>query len=151
MKAEEAALERAIAFATDAHSGQVDKLGEPYIAHCRWVMDGVPDSDKRVAILHDVVEDTDYSLGAVAYYCRLSPTEVLALDLLTRRPGDSYDEFIGRCAAPPKGYEEAAPIVRRVKMRDVRHHLKRWRPEIGMDLKRRYERALARLTTEETT
>ena len=62
-------LERAIQFATEAHSGQFRKYtGEPYITHPLAVMEivrGVPGHTEEMlvaAVLHDVVEDTDVSL-----------------------------------------------------------------------------------------
>ena len=62
-------LERAIEFATQAHSGQYRKYtGEPYINHPLAVMEivrGVPGHTEEMlvaAVLHDVVEDTDVSL-----------------------------------------------------------------------------------------
>ena len=62
-------LERAIQFATQAHSGQFRKYtGEPYITHPLAVMEivrGVPGHTEEMlvaAVLHDVVEDTDVSL-----------------------------------------------------------------------------------------
>jgi hypothetical protein len=146
-------LERAVAFATEAHSGQVDKLGEPYIDHCLRVMDAVSGRAKRVAVLHDVVEDTEYSLGMVGWAARLSADEVLALSLLTRNYGQArtYSEYIGRLAEPPDGgFDLAAPLAREVKVADLRDDLGRWSPGVGMGLKRRYERALARLTEGET-
>jgi hypothetical protein len=51
-------LERAIAIATEAHTGQVDKAGTPYIAHPLRVIENVSTMDEKiVAALHDVVED----------------------------------------------------------------------------------------------
>jgi (p)ppGpp synthase/HD superfamily hydrolase len=51
-------LERAIQIAVEAHAGQVDKAGEPYILHPLRVMFGLDtDIEKIVGVLHDVVED----------------------------------------------------------------------------------------------
>lgn len=51
-------LERAIAIAAEAHTGQVDKAGAPYILHPLRVMLAMRTTDERiVAVLHDVVED----------------------------------------------------------------------------------------------
>lgn len=149
-------LERAIAFATDAHAGQTDKLGQPYIDHCLRVMDAVSEPAKRVAVLHDVVEDTDYSLGVVAWEARFSADDVLALSLLSRTWArafecETYADYIERIARPSSGFDVAGPIAREVKVADLRDHLDRWIPELGTDLKVRYERALARLTEGETT
>lgn len=53
-------LERAIEIAVKAHAGQVDKGGQPYILHPLRVMMAVATiEEKIVAVLHDVVEDSD--------------------------------------------------------------------------------------------
>ncbi len=54
-----ATLENAIALAVEAHRGQKDKNGTPYILHPLRVMFRVETEIERVvAVLHDVVEDT---------------------------------------------------------------------------------------------
>jgi (p)ppGpp synthase/HD superfamily hydrolase len=51
-------LERAIAIAAEAHAGQVDKAGAPYVLHPLRMMLGMSSNDERiVAVLHDVCED----------------------------------------------------------------------------------------------
>lgn len=53
-------LERAIAIAAKAHAGQTDKAGQPYILHTLRVMMAVTRAEEKiVAVLHDVVEDTN--------------------------------------------------------------------------------------------
>jgi len=53
-------LEQAISIASLAHEGQVDKGGESYILHPIRVMMKLKDEKQRiVAVLHDVIEDTD--------------------------------------------------------------------------------------------
>lgn len=53
-------LYRAAKIAEQAHAGQTDKTGRPYIEHCRRVVDAVETLDqKAVAYLHDVVEKSD--------------------------------------------------------------------------------------------
>ena len=55
-------LERALQIAVQAHAGQKDKNGEPYIFHLIRVMARCTSPDARiVALLHDVVEDTSVS------------------------------------------------------------------------------------------
>lgn len=61
-------VERAVAFATERHSGQVRKYtGEPYVSHCLEVLEivrsvGMGEVDQAVAVLHDTVEDTGTTL-----------------------------------------------------------------------------------------
>ncbi|PSB29764.1 HD domain-containing protein [Chlorogloea sp. CCALA 695] len=56
-------LTKAISIATSAHKNQVDKGGKPYIEHPLRVMKQMmSDAARIVAVLHDVIEDSDYSL-----------------------------------------------------------------------------------------
>ena len=57
-----ATLERAIEIARQAHAGQVDKGGADYIGHPLRVMGmGKTEEEKIVGVLHDVVEDSDWT------------------------------------------------------------------------------------------
>lgn len=94
-------LEKAIAMAVAAHSGQTDKSGRPYILHpLRLMCRMESDLDRVVAVLHDVIEDTSLTFGDLR--TEGFPQEILdALDCLTKRKAESYDEFIRRAAANP--------------------------------------------------
>ena len=60
-------LERAIQIATEAHKGQLDKSGKDYIGHPLRVMEmGRSEQEKIVGVLHDVVEDTDWTFERLA-------------------------------------------------------------------------------------
>lgn len=60
---DEHTLEKAIAIAAEAHTGAVGKAGEPFILHPLRVMLGVEgQSEQMAAVLHDVVEDTSWSV-----------------------------------------------------------------------------------------
>lgn len=60
-------LERAIEIATEAHRGQFDKAGNDYIGHPLRVMAaGKTTEEKIVGVLHDVVEDTDWTFERLA-------------------------------------------------------------------------------------
>ena len=53
-------LEKAIKIAVEAHTGQVDKGGNPYILHPLRVMLSLNSEEERiVGVLHDVVEDCE--------------------------------------------------------------------------------------------
>lgn len=89
-------LSKAIKIAYWAHNGQVDKAGAPYILHPIRVMTTL-DSDIECicAVLHDVVEDSDINFD----YLRregFSEEIIQVLDCVTKRAGESYDDFIGR-------------------------------------------------------
>lgn len=108
-------LEDAIILAATAHRGQCDKAGQPYILHPLTMMIRLRTADERlVAVLHDVVEDSDTTLDDLR---RLGYDEpiVQAVDHLTRRETESYEEFIARAAADP--------VARAVKIADLEHNL----------------------------
>ncbi len=112
-------LEDAITLALKAHNGQVDKAGQPYILHPLRVMLAVQGAGggyeaQIAAVLHDVVEDSAYSLDDLR---REGYSEVVltALDALTHRDGESYSDFIARA--------KANPIARQVKLADIEDNL----------------------------
>jgi (p)ppGpp synthase/HD superfamily hydrolase len=108
-------LEDAILLAVQAHRGQVDKVGQPYALHVLRVMFRLESEQERVvAVLHDVIEDTGYTPGDLR---KLGyPEEVLAaLDCLTRRSTETYEQFIERAAANP--------LARRVKLADLEDNM----------------------------
>jgi (p)ppGpp synthase/HD superfamily hydrolase len=113
---ESPSLKRAIEIATEAHRGQVDKANEPYILHSRRVMDQVESIDEKiVGILHDVVEkNSQWSLRRLEGE-GFTPKIIEAVDAMTRRAGESYDDLVSRAAANP--------ISRTVKMADLRDNI----------------------------
>ena len=103
-------LERAIQIAAEAHAGQVDKAGQPYILHPLRVMLRVQGENERIAaVLHDVVEDSSFTLEQLA--SEGFPSEVIqALAALTKQPGES------RLAAAQRASENAIALC--VKLAD---------------------------------
>jgi len=83
-------LQKADAIAEKAHAGQVCKGGEPYIEHPRTVAENLVDwEEKIVALLHDVCEDTPWTVKQLQ--AEGFPTHLcLAIDLLTKKEGQSY-------------------------------------------------------------
>ena len=62
-------LEDAIELAVKAHKGQKDLSGKAYILHPLRVMHKMDtDAERIVAILHDVTEDTEYTIGLISNY-----------------------------------------------------------------------------------
>ncbi len=93
--------ERAIAIAIDAHRDQVDKQGLPYIHHLLRVMLAVNEPERRqVAVLHDLIEDTSWSVLDLRE-AGLSDKVIAAVELLTRNESDSYCDYVIRIAANP--------------------------------------------------
>ncbi len=115
MSAVPSALEEAIALAVEAHRGQRDKAGAPYILHPLRIMGSMQtETEKVVAMLHDVVEDTEWTIERLRE--RGFVEEVLtAVDALTRRPEESYEAFVDRAATNP--------VARRVKIADLEDNM----------------------------
>ena len=92
-------LNKAIEIAAKAHAGQLDKGGKPYILHpLRVMMNFCADDDENAqicAVLHDVVEDTAITLDDLRFE-GFSEEIIAALGCLTKRDGESYDDFISR-------------------------------------------------------
>ena len=111
-------LEDAIVLAAQKHKGQVDKAGAPYILHPLRVMNFLAreaSQDERiVAVLHDVPEDCGVSFEDLAAW-GYSPQVLEALELVTRRADETYQEFIERLS--PNS------MARRVKMCDLRDNM----------------------------
>ena len=136
-------LEDAIALAVEAHRGQRDKANQPYILHPLRVMFRLEGEIERiVGVLHDVVEDCDLTFDDLR---RLGYNEevVTALDHVTRRQDETYDEFVERSLQHP--------IARRVKQADLEDNMDVRRlptPPDNKDLQRlaRYRRAWNRIT-----
>ena len=95
-------LERAIEIATAAHRGQLDKAGNDYITHPLRVMAAGKTADEKiVGVLHDVVEDTEWTFEMLS--AEGFSAEVLeALRCITKlSDGEPYDKFIARVKTNP--------------------------------------------------
>ena len=90
-------LERAIEIATEAHRGQFDKAGNDYIGHpLRVMVAGKTTEEKIVGVLHDVVEDTDWTFERLAAE-GFSVEIIEALRCVTKlSENEPYDKFIAR-------------------------------------------------------
>lgn len=83
----------AMRIAYKAHDGQIDKVGVPYIMHPLHVAESMPDeSTTIVALLHDVLEDTNVCEEELAIY--FSDEVMTALKLLTHEKGVPYMDYI---------------------------------------------------------
>lgn len=95
-------LRRAIDIAKEAHKGQVDKAGNEYIDHPLRVMVAVHSvSEKIVGVLHDVIEDTDWTFERLE--AEGFTTEIIeALKCVTKLSKDEpYNAFIERVKTNP--------------------------------------------------
>lgn len=138
-------LQRAIDIATAAHKGQVDKAGVPYIEHPMRVMNaGATIDEKIVGVLHDVVEDSDWTFDALE--AEGFPAHIItALHHITKREGEPYDKFIIRV--------KKNPLATAVKLNDLTDNMDiRRLPYLSdKDVKRlkRYLKAYKRLNGEQ--
>lgn len=136
-------LEDAIAIAVRAHKGQKDKAGASYILHpLRVMLKMDTEIAMIVAVLHDVVEDTAYTL--VDLHAQGFPEAVVsAVESLTRLPEESYEEFIDRV--------KLNPIARKVKLADLEDNMNLERLENVTEhdqlRQKRYAQAFQKLTT----
>jgi (p)ppGpp synthase/HD superfamily hydrolase len=112
-------LDKAIRIAAQLHEGQLDRYGAPYISHPLRVMARVTtDDEKMAAVLHDVIEDSEWTLDDLRKE-GFSAVVLKAVDDLTRRAGEDYLNYIERL--------KPNPIARKVKLADL---------EDNMDLRR---------------
>lgn len=95
-------LERAIQIATEAHKGQLDKAGRDYIGHPFRVMEmGKTEDEKIVGVLHDVIEDTDWTFEMLEAE-GFSREVIEALKCVTKlSENENYDDFIERVRKNP--------------------------------------------------
>lgn len=104
---------RAMKLAYAAHEGQVDKCGQPYIFHPYHLAEQMDDEISTcVALLHDVVEDTDVTLEELE---KQFPSEVVeGVRLMTHDPAVDYFDYVRAI----KGH----PVAQKVKLADLAHN-----------------------------
>ena len=136
-----ATIEKALQIAARAHEGQKDKDGLPYILHPLRVMNAVVgEPAKMVAILHDVIEDTEVGPGRLRE-ADLPEDVVATMVALTHRPDESYEQYIEKVACDD--------LAREVKLADLADNLANNRrlastPDVAARIDR-YEQAVRRL------
>lgn len=89
-------IEKSLEIALQAYSGQTDKAGRPYILHPLRVMAKVAtDEEMAVALLHDVIEDSEWTADSLLD-AGIPMTVVDAVQCLTKNAGEDYGQFIQR-------------------------------------------------------
>lgn len=140
-------LDKAIRIAAVEFEGKFDKGGSPYILHCLHVMNKVKyekDEDLSIAaVLHDLVEDTDWTLYKLLD-SGFSKRSVELIDILTHEEIlDTYDAYIKKI-----GLNRSAT---KIKIHDLRHNsdIMRMKGLREKDFKRleKYHKAYAYLTS----
>lgn len=97
-----ASVDVAVRIALEVHAGQVDKAGQPYILHPMRMAARFRDLELvQIALLHDVVEDSEVWTLKRLRQAEFSERVVTAVDALTRREGESYLDFIRRAKPNP--------------------------------------------------
>ena len=134
---------KALRLACRAHEGQLDRCGLPYIFHPYHLAEQMDDEvSATVALLHDVVEDTPYTLDDLR--AEGFPEEVLdGVALLTHDPAVPYMDYVRRI--------RSSPLATKVMLADLRHNsdITRLDTVTERDLARLEKyRAAARLLTE---
>lgn len=131
---------KALKLCFEAHRDQVDKTDMPYVFHPFHLAEQMTDELTTIcALLHDVVEDTDYTLSDLTEMG--FPKEVTdAIALLTHDPAVPYMDYVAMAAKNP--------IARAVKIADLKHNsdLTRMEPneidEWALRRNEKYKRAL---------
>ena len=130
-------IEDALRLAVDAHDGQKDLDGNPVILHPMTVgLAGRNREEIRAGLLHDVMEDTNYTFDDLL---RKGVDEKIvdALRLLTHTDDLSYDEYVKRIA------ESGNSIAIHVKYNDLCHNLQRGRAGGHWKIVAKHDKALA--------
>lgn len=105
---------KALKLCFDAHKEQTDKSGMPYVFHPFHLAEQMETEDATVvALLHDVVEDTDNTLDDLREL-GFGETVLEALKLLTHDDGVDYMEYVQAI--------KGNPIAKEVKLADLRHN-----------------------------
>ena len=105
---------KALKLSFEAHKEQVDKSGMPYVYHPFHIAEQMKDEDTTiVALLHDVVEDTDITVEDVRKM-GFSEDVCEALSLMTHDENVPYMEYVKKL--------KKNPIAKAVKLADLKHN-----------------------------
>ncbi len=136
-------LEKALSIALEAHEGQVDKAGKPYILHPLRLMMSLEDEVEMIAaLLHDVIEDSDVTNEDLKK-AGIPDEAIEIIGYLTKQKNESYEDFIKRIST----HKTAS----KVKLKDIEDNMNISRLEtLGQkDLERieKYHRSLKLLNS----
>lgn len=108
------ATKKAMKFCFQAHKDQTDKSGIPYVFHPIHLAEQMQDEDTTVvALLHDVVEDTDYTIEDIAAL-GFSERVIAAIALMTHAENVPYMDYVAKI--------KKNPIAKAVKLADLAHN-----------------------------
>jgi (p)ppGpp synthase/HD superfamily hydrolase len=109
-------LGKALRIAAEAHDGQFDKGGQPYLLHVLKVLHYLKTEDEElqcIALLHDVVEDTDYTISDLDD-AGMTLRILKGVDAMTKKPGQTLNNYKEQVLCNIDAI--------RVKMCDIRHN-----------------------------
>ena len=116
---------KAIKIAFEAHAGQLDRSGLPYVLHPIHVAEQMKDEDTCVvALLHDVIEDTDMTIEDLRTY-GFTEAQLEGVRLMTRLEDEDYFDYVRNL--------KDNPIARAVKIEDLKHNSDKARISVMTD------------------
>lgn len=135
-------LEKSISIALEAHAGQKDKAGNPYILHPLHIMSQLNnDFERSIGVLHDVIEDSEHTSGSL-FDLGISRDILKVLHYLTHTKEISYYDYI-RILSTDK-------TAKKIKILDLKHNIDITRlltvSDIDLERARKYHGALLMLT-----
>jgi len=105
---------KALKLCFEAHKAQLDKSGMPYVFHPFHLAEQMKDETTTVvALLHDVIEDTDYTFNDLIAM-GFDGAIIDAIELMTHEEGVPYMDYVEKI--------KPNPIARVVKLADLRHN-----------------------------
>nr|AFK29749.1 hypothetical protein [uncultured bacterium] len=124
---------QAMRISYEAHKGQYDRGGIPYVFHPFSVANKMDDEESTIlALLHDVIEDTDTTISDLRSE-GISESILEALQLLTKGKSEDYFHYIDRL--------KNNPLAIKVKLADLEHNSKTSRlSSVGIADKNRLEK-----------
>ena len=130
---------KALAVAQEAHTGQKDKNGKPYILHPIRVADSLKDHGEETqaaGLLHDVIEDTDLTIEDL-HLMKFPLNVIFLVEILTKKDDVSYKDYVYNI-----GWTPQAIIIKIADIMDNYPRFERPLPEDFKGLKKRYDWAI---------
>ena len=113
---------KALKLCFEAHKEQIDKSGMPYVFHPFHLAEQMQDEESTiVALLHDVIEDTDYTLDDLRKM-GFDDSVLAAINLMTHEDDVPYMDYVEQI--------KTNPIAKTVKLADLRHNSDMTRLEV---------------------
>ena len=133
---------KALKLCFEAHKNQYDKSGMPYVFHPFHLAEQMTTEETTVvALLHDLVEDTDYTIADLTEM-GFPKAITEAIQLMTHGEGVDYFAYVAAI--------KENPIAKAVKIADLTHNSDLTRldevTEKALSRREKYQKALKMLT-----